>query len=153
MALDSKSKIASISKETVAKSWHIGLDAEACTLLATTQLGMRFIDGPLEHRLKTSQAHMRFPTLNLKIYSDTLFAHKKSVCGFSSVQIFTDGRGFCRVYPLRSKGDAHQALMQFIHDVGIPKELLADCALEEMRGEWGRIVKQYHIHHHRQRHI
>ena len=37
--------------------------------------------------------------------------------------------------------------MQFIQDVGIPKELLTDCALEEMRGEWGRILKQYHIRH------
>jgi len=47
---------------------------------------------------------------------------------------------------MKSKSDAHHALMQFIHEVGVPKDLLLDGALEEMRGEWGRIVKQYHIH-------
>jgi hypothetical protein len=147
MALDSKSKTTNISKEDLAKRWHIGLEAAARTLLATSQLGMRFVDGPLERRLKTSQAHMRFPTLDLRIYSDTLFSQKKSIRGFPCAQVFMDGKCFCWVYPLRSKGDAHQALMQFIQDVGIPKELLTDCALEEMRGEWGRILKQYHIGH------
>ncbi len=47
---------------------------------------------------------------------------------------------------MKSKSDAHHALMQFIHEVGVPKDLLSEGALEEMRGEWGRIVKQYHIH-------
>jgi hypothetical protein len=83
MALDSKSKTTDISKEDLAKRWHIELEAAARALLATSQLGMRFVDGPLEHRLKTSQAHMRFPTLDLKIYSDTLFSQKKSIRGFS----------------------------------------------------------------------
>jgi hypothetical protein len=147
MALGSKPGTFNISKEDLAKRWHIGLEAAAHTLLATTQAGMRFVDGPLECRLKTSQAHLRFPSLDLKIYSDTLFAHKKSIRGFSCAQIFTDGKCFCRVYPLRSKGGAHQGLMQFIQEVGIPKELLTDGALEEMHGEWGRIVKQYHIRH------
>ena len=47
---------------------------------------------------------------------------------------------------MKSKGDAHHALMQFIHEIGVPKDLLTDGALEEMRGEWGQIIKQYHIH-------
>jgi hypothetical protein len=61
-------------------------------------------------------------------------------------QLFTDGHGFSRVYPMKSKGDAHHMLMQFIHEVGVPKDLLTDGALEEMRGEWGWIIKQYQIH-------
>lgn len=35
--------------------------------------------------------------------------------------------------------------MMFIHEVGVPKTLLPDLALEEMRGEWSKIIKQYHI--------
>ncbi len=46
-----------------------------------------------------------------------------------------DGHCFARVYPLKRKGDAHYALVQFIQDVGIPKGVLTDCAPEEMRGE------------------
>jgi hypothetical protein len=35
--------------------------------------------------------------------------------------------------------------MSFIHEVGVPKTLMSDLALEETRGEWAKIVKQYHI--------
>jgi hypothetical protein len=36
-------------------------------------------------------------------------------------------------------------LMQFIHDVGVPKDMLTDQAPEETRGEWGQIIKKYRI--------
>lgn len=39
----------------------------------------------------------------------------------------------------------HTMLMQFIQEVGIPKNCLVDCAPEERHGEWGRVVKHYHI--------
>jgi hypothetical protein len=56
-----------------------------------------------------------------------------------------DGHGFVRVYPMKSKGDTQHALMHFIHEVGVPKNLLTDRAQEEMRGEWGQIIKKYRI--------
>lgn len=59
--------------------------------------------------------------------------------GYTCAQIFTDGHGFVRVYPVKSKSKAHHALMHFIHDVGVPKDLLIDHALEEMHGEWGQL--------------
>jgi hypothetical protein len=61
-------------------------------------------------------------------------------------QIFTVGHGFVRIYPMKNKSEAHHALMRFIHDIGVPKDLLTDCAPEEMRGEWGQIIKRYKIH-------
>jgi hypothetical protein len=125
----------------------MGTETSFRTLRAMTQEGMHFVEGPLERRLRTSQAHLCFPKLNTTIYSDTFFSIAKSVCGYSCAQVFTDGYCFSRLYPLKSKGDAHYALMQFIHEVGIPKNLLMDRAPEEMHGEWGRIVKHYHIHH------
>jgi hypothetical protein len=48
---------------------------------------------------------------------------------------------------MRAKGDAPHALMSFIHEVGVPKTLMSDLALEETRGEWAKIVKQYYIGH------
>ena len=65
--------------------------------------------------------------------------------GYTCAQIFTDGHGFVKVYPIKGKGEAHQALMRFIHEVGVPKDLLTDLAPEEMRGEWGEIVRKYKI--------
>jgi hypothetical protein len=67
------------------------------------------------------------------------------VRGYTCAQIFTDGHGFVKVYPIKGKGEAHQALMRFIHEVGVPKDLLTDLAPEEMRGEWGEIVRKYKI--------
>ena len=135
----------SITFQELAARWHIGLDTAKATLKATTQEGMRFVEGDLERRLRTSRAHLRFPTLNCTIYSDTLFSKHKSVRGFNCAQVFTDGKGFYRLYPMKRKGEAYHALSQFIHDVGIPKNCLVDMAKEERDGEWGRIVKHYHI--------
>jgi hypothetical protein len=90
---------------------------------------------------------MRFLSLNIITYTDTMFSCIKSVRGYTCAQVFTDGYNFSRIYPMRAKGDAPHALMLFIHEVGIPKTILSDLALEETRGEWSRIVKQYHIDH------
>ena len=134
-----------ITYQDLAARWHIGLDTAKATLKATTQEGMRFVDGDLERRLRTSRAHLRFPTLNCAIYTDTLFAKHKSVCGFNCAQVFTDGKGFYRLYPMKRKGEAYHALSQFIHDVGIPKNCLVEMVKEERDGEWGHIVRHYHI--------
>jgi hypothetical protein len=140
-------KASSIAKEDLAKRWYISHETAARTLDVTTQQGLRYVEGPLERRLRTSQAHMRFPTLNIVTYTDTMFSSNESVRGYTCTQVFMDGHFFCRVYPMRMKGDAPHALMMFIHEVGVPKTLLSDRAFEEMRGQWGRIVKQYHIDH------
>jgi hypothetical protein len=104
MATKSGVKISIISKEDLAKRWHISLETAARTLEATTQMGMRYVEGPLERHLRTSQAHMRFPSLNIVSYTDTMFASKKSVRGYTCAQVFTDRHYFSRVYPMRAKG-------------------------------------------------
>jgi hypothetical protein len=81
----------------------------------------------------------------MQIYTDTLFASKKSVRGYTCAQIFTDGRKFFRVYPLTRKGDAHHALTAFIQEVRVPKNLSSDGAKEESGAEWGQITKHYRI--------
>jgi len=144
-ALKASSKSSVITKEDLARRWFTGLESAEATLKATTQEGMRFVDGDLDRRLRTSQAHLRFPTLNTQIYTDTMFSCKKSIRGYTCAQVFTDGRKFFRAYPLAKKGDAHHALTAFIQDVGIPKNCLVDGAKEERDGEWGRIIKHYHI--------
>jgi hypothetical protein len=144
-ALNAKACSSVITKEELATRWFTGLESAQATLLATTQEGMRFMEGDLERRLKTSQRHLRFPTLNIQTYTDTMFSSLKSIRGCTCAQIFTDGRKFFRAYPMAKKADAHHALSAFIQDVGIPKFCLSDGAKEERGGEWGRIVKHYHI--------
>jgi hypothetical protein len=136
-ALKASSRRSVITSEDLARRWLTGLESAEATLKATTQEGMRFVKEDLERRLRTSQAHLRFPTLNIQIYTDTLFASKKSVRGYTCAQIFTDGWKFFQIYPMVKKGEAHHALTAFIHEVGIPKSLLSDGAKEESRAEWG----------------
>jgi hypothetical protein len=52
-----------VTKEFLSQCWFIGLEAAKHTLLATTQEGMRYVDRPTDHRLRTGQAHLRFPSL------------------------------------------------------------------------------------------
>jgi hypothetical protein len=144
-AISRDTRQSTITDEILASWWQIGLKAAARTLQTTTQEGMRFIQGPMERRLKTSQAHLRYPIISITVYLDTMFPSMKSIRGYTCAQVFTDGHGFVRVYPLKKKGDAHHALVQFIQDVGIPKSLLTDNAPEEVRGEWRQVVRKYHI--------
>ena len=144
-ALNATSRSASVTNEELARRWFIGLDSASRTLLATTQEGMRFVDGNLDRRLRTSQAHLRFPTLNCVIYTDTFFAKCRSIRGYTCAQIFTDGRKFFRIYPMLKKSDAHPSLTQFIQEIGIPRNCLVDRAPEERLAEWGRIISHYKI--------
>jgi len=144
-ALNATSRSTVVTNEELARRWFTGLESASRTLLVTTQEGMRFVEGDLERRLRTSKARLRFPTLNCVIYTDTLFAKCRSVRGYTCAQVFTDGRKFFRIFPMLKKSDAHHALTQFIQDVGIPRNCLVDRAPEERLGEWGRIISHYKI--------
>ncbi len=100
MATSTSAKGSTITKEALSKRWLIGLESAARTLQATTQLGMRYVEGPLEHHLRTSQAHMHFLSLNIVAYTDTMFSNLKSVRGYSCAQVFTNGNNFSSVYPM-----------------------------------------------------
>jgi len=50
-ALHATSRSTVVTNEDLARRWFIGLNAATCTLLSTTQEGMRFVDGDLEQRL------------------------------------------------------------------------------------------------------
>jgi len=68
-----------LTKEVLARRWHIGLDTARRTLDATTQMGVRTFLHPLERRFRTRQSHMKFPTINLKVYTNTMFASSKLI--------------------------------------------------------------------------
>jgi hypothetical protein len=74
-ALKSASKSSVITKEDLASRWFTVLESAEATLKVTTQEGMRFVEGDLERCLWTSQAHLRFPTLNTQIYTVTIKAN------------------------------------------------------------------------------
>ena len=146
MGMSSKSKTSILTKELLSSRWGIGLESAKRTLQVTTQFGLRHVIHPYDKRYKTTFDHMRFPTLAQKYYSDTMFVKLKSLQQNKCAQVFTDGGGDIHVYPIQSKSQAPEALMNFIQDVGVPRDLVTDGAKEETLGRWKEIVKKFRIH-------
>lgn len=144
-ALSSSERASVISPELLSRRWRIGLDAAKRTLKVTTQAGVRNIYAPSERRLRTKSAFLRAPTLRGRFYSDTMFAKVKSVTNAKCAQVFTDGYGYDRFYPLASKGDAPKSLTRFIQDAGIPQTLVTDNANELTGGNFKKICNDYQI--------
>jgi hypothetical protein len=136
-----------ITKEILAKRWGIGLDTAHRTLTATTQQGIRRVLHPVERRYKTRQSHLRFPSLNTRFYTDTMFSTSKSLRGNKCAQVFTNGAGYDLFYPMRKKFEAGEALNDMIRTIGVPKDLVSDGSGEETGGCFGKTVKEYKIHH------
>jgi predicted hotdog family 3-hydroxylacyl-ACP dehydratase len=134
-----------ITKEILAKRWGIGLDTAHRTLTATTQVGIRRVLHPVERRYKTRQSHLRYPTLNTRFYTDTMYASTKSLKGNTCAQVFTNGTGYDLFYPLKKESLASEALTEVIRSIGIPKELVSDGAKAETQGDFGNIVREYKI--------
>jgi hypothetical protein len=137
-----------ITGEVLAKRWGIGLDSAFKTIQVTTQRGIRNVTGPLERRLKTKQAHSRYPHLggrHGRFYTDTFFLSVPTLRSCELAQLYTSDVGFMKVYPMRAKSEAFESLNAFIHEVEIPDELHSDDAKELMEGKFRAICRDYGI--------
>lgn len=134
-----------LTPESLAQRWGIGLDTAKRTLKVTTQAGIRNVLSPGERKVRHRLNHLRFPTLKAKFYSDTMKSNSKSMRGFTQAQVYTNGCGFDRFYPMNSEKEMHSTLMQFIHDDGIPQTLVTDGAAGMVGGKFLEVCKQYHI--------
>ena len=144
-ALSTKDRGPVLTKEILAQRWGIGLDTAHKTLATTTQYGVRRVLHPVERRYRTRQAHLRFPTLNTKLYTDTMFSTKKSLRGHTCAQVFTNGVGYDLFYPLKRESEAASALNEVIRTVGVPKELVSDGAKAETQGRFAELAREYRI--------
>ena len=112
------------------------------TLQATTQDSISIQGGNIHRRIKTLPHHSGYQHLTgyLGMFcSDTFKSNVKSLRGNMYYQLFCNRGNYRKTYPLKSKSEAHHALDSFIHDVGIPEEMLTDNAKELHLSEWGKI--------------
>ena len=77
--------------------------------------------------------------------SDTFKSNVLFLTGNQYSQLFCNRGNYTRSYHLKRKGNAHHALDTFIHDVGIPEEMLTNNAKELQLGEWGKTCKKQKI--------
>ena len=120
-----------LTPESLARKWNIGLKTAKATIKATTQLGIRSAIGPLTRRYRTDLMQSRLRRLNTTFYTDTLFAKCKSIAGNSVAQLYTDGEGFIHVDPREKKSQAGLTLDALAEDIGIPQCMIYDGAAEQ----------------------
>jgi hypothetical protein len=134
-----------ITPEILSQQWGIGLDTANKTLRATTQAGVRNVLAPTERKVCQRLDHLKFPTLSGRIFTDTMISKRSSIRQFKAAQVFTDGSGFDHFYPIDTKGDAHEALLDHIKEVAIPQTLVSDGSKEQQLGKFKDMCRKYHI--------
>jgi hypothetical protein len=139
-----------VTPEELAKKWSISLDIAKNTLKASTQKGIRLINGPV-HRRFQSQPFRNKRILPGKWYSDTAFFKVKGLNNETCAQVTGNGFGYARFYPLRTKSCCSHGLVDLINNDGIPEKLIVDNSKEQGEShawltEWRRVVHKYDIH-------
>ena len=143
----------SLSPEYLSSLWQIPLNIAKRTLETTTQDSIRYKDatGNVLRRVSTKPHQSRYRQLggfNAHFASDTFKANFISLRGNKYSQLFCNRANYVKVYPMKKKSDSHHTLHRFVHEVGIPVEMLTDGALELTKSEWGKICMKHNIHQH-----
>jgi len=113
----------------LACNWGIGIEAATKTIQANTQRGARTMLHPsLTRRRPTNNRFIRLRQLNHNLYGDLMKANVKSKRMNEHAHIFGADNGWCRAHPIRTKGQAPEALSTLFNRDGVPPALIVDGA-------------------------
>jgi len=116
-----------IDARLLSLKWGIGLEKARDTIKHTTQYNTRSAILPLTRRYRTDLLSQRLKRLSTRFYTDTMFFKVgTSLRGNTCAQVFTNGNGPVFVYPMKSKSEAGNQLLNLIQQVGVPNELHRD---------------------------
>jgi hypothetical protein len=105
-----------IDAVTLAKNWGIALEAAKRTRLVTTQSGIRRMVHPsLTKRYNTNDRQLRYRSLSVTMYTDTMYSTILSRHMNKAAQIFTTDFGFVRAFPMKLESEANEALSLLFH--------------------------------------
>ena len=135
LSAKSSSRKGTVSPECLSSIWNIGLEQAKRTIDRTTQRGVRDFSNPtMGRRLKPFAYQLLFRHLRTTMYTDTMFSKIKSLQQNTCAQVFCTPLDWTRIFPLRSKGDAHTALDLLHRRHGVPAKLISDGANELTQG-------------------
>ena len=132
----------------LSKFWDIPLVDAKRTLTSTEYQSVSIPEGNLTRRRRLGYNRRDYRKLSGyagQFASDTFFSNVESLRGNKCIQLFCNKARFICSYPLKSKGEANNALIRFIHEVGVPSEILTDGARELIRSEWSKTCKRFNI--------
>jgi len=114
--------VAPFDPQTLAARWMILPDRAKCTVVMTTQRGVRTcLHSTLSHRFPTNDRMLRYKRLPHTMFTDTIFASTVSRQGNKMAQIHSTSFGWARVHPMNQKGEAHETLSLMFHRDGVPR--------------------------------
>ena len=136
-AIQSKNKKGYVTPEVLSKRWKIGLETARRTLEKTTQMAVRdFTNKSGSRRLKPFHYQLKYPRLNVEMFTDTFIARMKSLMGNTCAQIYATSFHWVGVWPMKSKSEAHFTLDQLFSRVGVPRVIIPDNAKEMTQGQF-----------------
>ena len=117
------------------------------TIDATTQLCIRSADIPsLSRRFKSNDQMLRYPRINVIVFTDIFFAKKKTLTstrGNTCCQVFVPEHNYVIVKPMASrKSGFPKALKSFFKDEGLPPAIVTDGSKEKVQGESLKLCHQ-----------
>jgi hypothetical protein len=137
-----------VTPSEISLRFGCGLETAAKTIRATTQYGVRTATGSLTRRYKTNIMHLGRRRLKCTFFNDTMFAKKRSLRGNGSAEVFTNG-AYVHITPTPNKTGqtVGQALLELIHEVGVPAKIVVDGASEKLgpKTKWMEIIRENHI--------
>lgn len=137
-----------LTAEVLVSNWNINVSNTKQTLQATTKQSVTIKHGHIRRRVKTTPHHLRYRHLTgyLDMFcSDTFTASVNSLWGNKFTRLFRSRGNFTKCCLIKKKNDAHHTLDSFIHDIGIPEEMLTNNAKELHVGEWDKTCKRWKI--------
>ena len=138
-----------LTPELLSKYWNISLPAAKRTLEVTTSDHIRLSRARGGRRVKTMAHQRQYKQMTgylSKFCSDTFKSNVTSIRGNNYFQLFCNRGSFITGTPIKTKSQAPETLDIFLHDVGIPSEIMTDGAKELHKGEWGKKCKRHTIH-------
>jgi len=135
--------------EDLSERWGISVAQAALTLKATTRRLVRSALMPLARRYRVDRI-FDVPRLRTTIATDTMDARSTSIHGDKYCQVFGSKQFFVEAYPIRKKGDCHEALKRFIREYGAPDSMVFDGSKEqnEKGTKFQALLRKYQINPH-----
>ena len=127
-----------INHDMVQDRWGIHPSVAKNTVERTTQRGVR-ISCPhpsLMKRMRTNDRMLRYKRLPCNVFADTLISGTVSKRGNKYAEIFATDFGWARAYPMKRKGEAHEALSLLFQRTGVPDNLIVDGSKEQVQGDF-----------------
>ena len=83
-------------------------------------------------RMRTNDRIICYKRLPCKVFSDTILSGTASKRGNKYAKVFATDFGWARAYPMKTKGDAHEALLLLFQRTGVLDHLIVDGSKKQV---------------------